>query len=106
LSSVKNAIVYDLEKQLRVEDMSGYSVEAIIEGYYDNDKYSNEIKRQLNDYETLLQQADWSEDDLDKIAEMRHYFNNLPKFFAPELEVQVQTLERLRRERLFQQNNT
>jgi predicted ATP-binding protein involved in virulence len=99
LSSVKNAIVYDLEKQLRVEDMSGYSVEAIIEGYYDNDKYSNEIKRQLNDYETLLKQADWSEDDLDKIAEMRHYFNNLPKFFAPELEMQVQILDRLRRER-------
>ena len=97
LSSVKNAIVYDLERQLRVEDMSGYSVEGIIEGYYDNDKYSNEIKRQLTDYETLLRQATWTDDDLDKIAEMRHYFNNLPKFFAPELEVEVQNLERLRK---------
>ncbi len=106
LTSINNGIVYDLEKQLRIEDMSGYSVEGVIEGYYDNDKYSMVLKKQIAEYETLLNKPIWSDEDSDQITEMRFYFQNLPKFLAPELEVQLQQLERLRRESLFLQKNT
>lgn len=38
LNSVSNALVYDLEKQIEIEDMSGYSSEGIVEGYFDSEE--------------------------------------------------------------------
>jgi predicted ATP-binding protein involved in virulence len=45
LTSVKNAVVYDLEKQEAIHDLTGYSVDAVIEGYFDADKYSEVVKQ-------------------------------------------------------------
>jgi predicted ATP-dependent endonuclease of OLD family len=44
LHSISNAVVYDLEHKMAISDMSGYSVESIIEGYFNADKYSEILK--------------------------------------------------------------
>ena len=44
LSSEANAVVFDLEKKILVEDMSGFSLDSIVEGYFDSDKYSQILK--------------------------------------------------------------
>jgi len=40
LSSIGNAVICDLEKRFITEDLSGYSYDALIESYFDSDKYS------------------------------------------------------------------
>ena len=34
LNSIEECVIYDLEKQIRMEDMSDYSAEGIVEGYF------------------------------------------------------------------------
>lgn len=58
LSSLDNAVIYDLEKRIKVEDLSSYSYEGIVEGYFDVDKYSDEIKEKLLRYEQLVNDVD------------------------------------------------
>ena len=53
LSSIKNAVVFDLEKKTRIEDLSKYSLEAIVESYFDIDMYSEDIKKTFEIYKEL-----------------------------------------------------
>jgi predicted ATP-binding protein involved in virulence len=61
LNSIENAVVYDLENKFRVSDLSAYSVDGIIENYFDIDKYSDSIKNKLEEYENLIQKSNLSE---------------------------------------------
>ncbi len=47
LNSIENAVICDLEKRIVTEDLSGYSYEAIVESYFDSDKYSSELKAKV-----------------------------------------------------------
>lgn len=39
LNSIENCVIYDLEKKIRMEDMSRYSAKGIGEGYYGRENY-------------------------------------------------------------------
>jgi predicted ATPase len=93
LSSIDNAVIYDLEKQIRVEDLSGYSVEGVIESYFDNDKYSQSIKDKLSEYETLIKKPIMTEKEQSRIDFLEEYFDELPDFLSPELQVKIQQLK-------------
>jgi len=47
ISSLENAVVYDLEKKERLEKPSFYSYETIVESFLDTDTYSEELKRNM-----------------------------------------------------------
>ena len=47
LNSIENAVIYDLEKQIKVEDLTAYSYEGIVESYFDIDQYSKQIKDKI-----------------------------------------------------------
>ena len=93
LTSVSNAVVFDLEKQLKLEDLSGYSSEAIVESYFESDKYSMILKAQVARYETLLNKSNPTPEQEDEIESLRLYFRELPKFLAPELQLTINQLE-------------
>lgn len=93
LSSLDNAVVFDLEKKIRVENLSGYAVDGIIESYFDTDKYSNLIKRQVSRYETLLQKASPTEDEQAEIYEIKQILQRVPLELAPELVEKFEELE-------------
>ena len=93
LTSIDNAVVFDLEKQLKLENLSGYSSEAIVESYFESDKYSDILKAQVARYETLLNLDNPSLDQEDEIESLRRYFKQLPKFLAPELQLTINQLE-------------
>lgn len=44
LNSIDDAVIYDLEKKIRLEDLSNYSYHGIVEGYFEVDSYSKELK--------------------------------------------------------------
>jgi predicted ATP-binding protein involved in virulence len=93
LNSVDNAVIYDLEKKLLVEDLSGYSVNAIIESYFDSDDYSEIVKEKVIAYERLLTKAQLSEDEKEALFDLKRYFKDLPKMFSPELALKINQLQ-------------
>ncbi|WP_169704788.1 AAA family ATPase [Runella slithyformis] len=98
LSSIDNAVIYDLEKQERVEDLSAYSYTNIVKGYFGTDEYSNEIKEKVVDYERLLNRikgstANLSIEEKEQFYELKKYFEELPKSLSPELQLKIQQLE-------------
>ena len=93
LGSLENAVVYDLEKRILVEDLTGYSVEAIIESYFDSDKYSDKLKKEVVEYEQLLNLTNPIEEQKERREFLIKYFRELPKFMAPEFELKINQLE-------------
>ena len=93
LNSIENAIIYDLEKHLLVSDLSGYSYEGIVEGYFENDKYSQEIKEKIETYEHLVQKKKRTEKEHEEMMELRMYLKEIPGSLAPELKVRFQQIE-------------
>ncbi len=89
LSSLSNAVVCDLETREVITDLSGYSYEALVEGYFGADKYSEILKAKLARFEDLSSQAQ----ETDEYRELKRYFDNLPKFFSDELEVKLQQIK-------------
>jgi predicted ATP-binding protein involved in virulence len=93
LTSVKNAVVYDLEKQEAIHDLTGYSVDAVIEGYFDADKYSEIIKQKVVKYEQLMSKKNLSDAETDDLDDLKQYFKQLPYFLAPELQFKIQQIQ-------------
>ena len=93
LNSVNNAVIYDLENKLLVSDLSGFSVEGIIEGYFNADKYSVILKQLVDEYEVLSLKKQCTENESHRFLELKNYFKELSKFFAPELELKIQQIE-------------
>ena len=55
ITSLPNAIVYDLESNKMLENPTQFSYESIIESYYASDLYSLEIKRIFDEYRKLAE---------------------------------------------------
>lgn len=85
LNSIKNAVIYDLEKQIKVEDLTSYSYEGIVESYFDIDQYSQEIKNKVLRYEALVEINNKTDKEDDEEKELRKYLKNIPKELSPEL---------------------
>jgi predicted ATPase len=94
LTSLNNAVIYDLEKRQPIHDLSGYSVEAIIEAYFGQDKYASILMDKVNRYERLMSGNGLTEDERDEKSDLKGYFKNLPYFLAPELQVKIQQIEK------------
>ena len=88
-------MVYDLENEIRVEDLTGYSIDGLVESYFLSDKYSDELKGKVARYETLLKQKEYKNGDFEELFKLKIYFDELPTFMAPELSVKLKQLERL-----------
>lgn len=92
LNSIENAVVFDLEKKILVEDMTGYSINSIVESYFDSDNYSTVVKEKVVEYESLLNKEDLNEEEEEKLFDLKRYFKDLPKMFSPELALKINQL--------------
>ena len=93
LNSVDNAVIYDLERQIRVEDLSAYAYDGLVEGYFQNDKYSTQAKQALKRYQCLVEQAQRNEDEEDEMIELRLRLKKIPPEFARELVTAFNLIE-------------
>lgn len=92
LNSIENAVVFDLEKKVLIEDMTGYSINSIVESYFDSDNYSTIVKEKVIEYENLLNKDDLNEEEEEKLFDLKRYFKDLPKMFSPELALKINQL--------------
>jgi predicted ATP-binding protein involved in virulence len=99
LSSIDNAVIYDLEKQEEdISDFSAYSYSSIVKGYFGTDEYSKELKDKVADYEQLIHKSDHDTTNLtieekEQYYNLKRYFEELPKSLSPELQLKIQQLE-------------
>lgn len=93
LNSISNAMVYDMEKNIAVEDMSGYSAEGIVEGYFDMVTYSEEIKRKLQRYEELAFLKELSEEERAERARLRAELSDLSGQLSGEAKAAFEEIE-------------
>lgn len=98
LSSIENAIIYDLEKNIRVEGLSEYSYEGIVEGYFEVDNYSQELKEKINEYRELAFKKNLSDDEKALRAELRIELKNASNDLAKELKEEFKQIEKQRKE--------
>lgn len=67
LTSIPDAVIYDLEKHVRFEDMSSFSIDDVAEAFFDSEDYSDTMGNKLNRYqELLLKQTLTTEEKIEK----------------------------------------
>ena len=94
LSSLKNVVIYDLEKQLLVEHgLSDVSYSGIIEGYFNASEMSNEIQIKFNNYKNLVSKKILSDDDFAEIARLELVLNEIPDFLSIEISTEYLRLK-------------
>jgi predicted ATP-binding protein involved in virulence len=98
ISSLENAVVYDLEHLERVEDLSAYSYSILAETWFDVDEYSEPLKERIARLETLLAKKRNKEEDV-QLEKDIHYLISLPAgSIDDELALKLQSFKFQHRE--------
>jgi predicted ATPase len=96
ITSLANAVVFDLEKREILENPSYYSYEAVVESFLDTDMYSEELKRQFKRYETLYFKDRTEEENQEFLKAKTELELMAP--VSKELFIAFQNLEKKRKE--------
>ena len=97
LNSISNAKAYDLERQVELDNLSGFSSDDLAEGYFEADAYSDELKNSLNRYEELCCRKDLTEDERAERAEIRIRFKNISSELSGAAKERFEDIERRRK---------
>ena len=97
LNSISNAKAYDLERQVELDNLSGFSSDDLAEGYFEADAYSDELKNSLNRYEELCLRNDLTEDERAERAEIRIKFKNISTELSGVAKQRFEDIERRRK---------
>jgi predicted ATP-binding protein involved in virulence len=84
LSSIKNAVAFDLEKKERLEDLTEYSYEALAEGYFEVKTESNFLQAKLDRYKELAQKSHRDTAENIELEELDKEFYELNESLAPQ----------------------
>ena len=71
ITSLSNAVVYDLEKHEQLDNPSYYSYEAVVESFLDADMYSEEMKRRFCKYKELCFKMERSEEENEEFLRIK-----------------------------------
>ena len=85
LTSLNDAVVFDLESQERWEHMAPMSASAVVEDYFDLDLYSNEIKHKIDKYKQLVIMTSRTANQNEELNQIRADLDNVDFESAPEL---------------------
>ncbi len=92
LNSIDNAVVYDMDNQETIENLSEYSTEALVETYFESTKYSDVLLKKIEHYENLLKKENNSDDEIDEILELKKHFDDLPMIHSQEMQLKINML--------------
>ncbi len=97
LTSVPNTTIFDLEKKVRFEDMSNYSIDNVAEAYFDSEDYSIELEKKLREYKRLLEKSNPTDDERIRRAELRTELKNVNGTLAERIKSEFEDLESRRK---------
>ena len=94
LNSVSDATVYDLEKHVLLENgLSDASYSGIVEGYFDQDELSTDLRNKLKEYRALTQKDDLSNEDYMRIALLETTLDEIPDYIDIAISTEYQKLK-------------
>mgnify|MGYP002512516148 FL=1 len=94
LNSIRNVVIYDLEKNLLVENgLDNVPYDGIVEGYFGADKLSDALKQKFERYKTLVKKKCQSDEELNEIAELELYLDDIPDYLALGISTEYQELK-------------
>lgn len=85
LSSLSNAVAFDLEQQEIIEDLTEYSYESLAEGYFGVKTASSYIGMQLNRLEELLKKEMLSLSEKTELKDLICDFDKIPEVVSPKI---------------------
>lgn len=85
LSSMPNAVAYDLEHKKPIEDLTNYSYESLAEGYFGVRAESSDVRHRLNRVKELLEKEELSVSEIDTLKKYISDFDNIPEAVSPSL---------------------
>ena len=97
LTSVPNTTIFDLEKKVKFEDMSNYSIGNVAEAYFDSEDYSIELEKKLTEYKSLLEKFNPTNDERIRRAELRTELKNVNGTLAERIKSEFEDLESRRK---------
>jgi len=83
LSSLSNAVAFDLEHQEVIEDLTEYSYESLAEGYFGVKTASSYIEMQLNRLKELLEKENLSSSEKSELKHLNSDFEEVPEIVSP-----------------------
>ena len=93
LNSIEECVIYDLEKQIRMEDMSDYSAEGIVEGYFGLEAYSEKLLKNVKRYAELVEKDNPTEEERDERARIRTELKQLSGDLSKEARDAFEEIE-------------
>ena len=93
LNSIDNAVIYDLEKKILIIDMSNYTYDAIVKGYFQVSSYSVELKEKLLLYKNMAFNNNLNDDERALRAELRNELSHISNDFSNELRLEFEQIE-------------
>lgn len=94
LNSLENVVIYDMENHTLVEDgLSDVPYSGIVEGYFKADELSNTLKKKFERYKTIITQDVLSDNDLEEIARLTLYLDEIPDYLALPFTTEYQRLK-------------
>lgn len=98
LNSIEECVIYDLEKQIRMEDMSDYSAEGIVEGYFGLEAYSEKLLKNVKRYAELVEKDNPTEEERDERARIRTELKQLSGDLSKEARDAFEEIEDRRKQ--------
>lgn len=94
LSSIDNAVIYDLENRTCVKDgLSGLPYEGIVKGYFEVDTLSEELRNKFECYKALVSKSSINDDDIEEIAGLEMYLDEIPDYLALGITTEYRRLK-------------
>lgn len=96
LNSLANVVIFDLENRTFVNQKNGLTdlpYDGIVKGYFRVDTLSYDLKKKFQEYKLLVQKTNITDDDLEQIAEIEMYLDEIPDYLALDLTTEYQRLK-------------
>ena len=101
LSSMPNAVAYDLEHQEVLDNLTEYSYESLAEGYFGVRTQSSYAEMQLETFKKLLAKEELSDADRVEIKQLKSDFEKITEVVSPLIvgefrQIVIQNAEKLK----------
>lgn len=94
LSSLDNAVIYDLQNRTLVENgLENLPYEGIVEGYFKADTLSAELREKFERYKDLVSKDELSDEEYEEIDKLEFYLDEIPDYLAKELTSEYSRLK-------------
>lgn len=94
LNSLDHTVIYDLENRKLVQNgMKNLPYEGIVEGYFEADRLSEELRNKFERYKELVLKQQLSDEEYEEIDGLEYYLDEIPDYLAKELTAEYSRLK-------------